>query len=372
MVRPSRNILTYERRDGDEILRLVAHPDYGLPYGQDIVVLYGLCSRGRELYKYWGTEWNGVVSFRSTSAMLAYSGYPATKQYYDRYMDGLLRIYGTTMFVEKTLRGRRVGAVQMHLTRAELLKSITAWFQLEHRQLGMPFENVIVFSPEMREWICQAPAFEDQKIFLLTQVVGALQLYLLLRDRCAQLDLRDKEYTMIPIHGPMSIESQLGWVLLPDAREVRRRLRNWLDLIRTSVWPECPGEIHQGRDGYWRLKVWYVSPLSMRLAHFAECFPRLRTSFPSYNRPQGTSYNRPHPGLIWRRVGSYNRPRPSLLPVCNPVVSISYGAQRAVFLWITQRGPTQGQFGALRDRALRACFSGASPHTPKGKNSIEG
>ena len=39
----------------------------------------------------------------------------------------------------------------------------------------------------------QAPALRTQKIFLLTQAVGALQLYLLLRDRCAQLDLRDKE-----------------------------------------------------------------------------------------------------------------------------------------------------------------------------------
>lgn len=262
MTRP-KGVLEYERRDGNRIMRVVSDPKYGLPYGQDTVVLYGLCTRGRELYKKHGKDWNGVVSFSSTAEMLRYSGYPAVPQYYNRYMQGLLRVWGTRLYIDDTLE-RKGSASRRQLSKADFLRAVTAWFQLEDRQIGMAFENTIEFTPEMVEWIRQAPAFEDQKIFLLKQAVGALQLYLLLRDRCAAADLRDKEYTMIPIHGPTSIESQLGWILLPAPKHVRMHIKRWLELIRTTVWPECPGEIWQGRDGYWRLKVWYVPPLFVR------------------------------------------------------------------------------------------------------------
>lgn len=251
---------TWERRDGDRVLRLVADRRYGLPYGSDLLALYGLCTKGRELYKRFKGDWDGVVSFRSTAEMLRYFGDPPLKQYYVRRMKSLLRIWGTRVHIEEVW-DRRGRAEQRHHDKADFLRSITAWFQLEERQLGMPFENVIQFTPEMVEWIRQAPAFEDQKIFLLRQSVGMLQLYLLLRDRCAQKDLVDKDYSLIPIHGPNSLESQLGWVKLPKPRMVRWQLAQWLKGIRGSVWPDCPGEIWQGHDGYWRLKVWYIPPL---------------------------------------------------------------------------------------------------------------
>lgn len=263
MVRPPKDVLEYERRDGDRTLRVTGDPRHGLPYGTDTVILYGLCTRGRELYKRDKANWNGVVHFQSTAEMLRYSGYQATKQYYDRYMKGLLRIWGTQLLLDDTV-GRQGRASQHQLTRASFLRSVTAWFQLEERQMGLAFENTLVFTPEMVEWIAAAPAFEDQKIFLLKQAVGALQLYLLLRDRCAQLDLRDKEHGWIPVHGVNSLESQLGWILLPSPKHVRERIGIWLKLIRTTVWPECPGELHQGRDGNWRLQVWYVPPLFIR------------------------------------------------------------------------------------------------------------
>ena len=263
MVRP-KGIFEYERRDGDRVMRVVSDPKYGLPHGQDTVILYGLCTRGRELYKKYKQDWDGIVSFSSTAEMLSYSNYPRLPQYYNRYMRGLLRIWGTRLFIEDTQQ-RKGTAAKKHLTKADFLKSVTAWFQLEERQLGMAFENTIEFTPEMVEWVRTAPAFEDQKVFLLKQAVGALQLYLFLRDRCAQRDLEGKDHSWVPIHGPNSLESQLGWILLPAPRNVRDRIRQWLELIRTKgIWPECPGEIHQGGDGNWRLMIWYVPPLFIR------------------------------------------------------------------------------------------------------------
>jgi hypothetical protein len=135
---------------------------------------------------------------------------------------------------------------------------VVAWFQLEEPQLGMPFENVIQFTPDMVEWIRTASVVDSRKVFWLRRSVGALQPYLLLRDRCAQNDLREREYGWIPIHGPNSLESQLGWVKVPKPEMVQWQLEQWLRFIRTAVWPECPSEIHKGRDGNWRLRIWYV------------------------------------------------------------------------------------------------------------------
>lgn len=253
----------YERTDGDRKTRLVATSErHSLPYGGDLVTIYGLCTRGRELYKALRGDWDGTVSFSSTAEMLRYFGDPATKYYYDLRMESLLRIWHCRFEIEDTLKRLAYkGPVQKKLTPMTFLGPVTLWFQLEDRQLGMPFKNVIQFSPEMIQQIKGAPLFEDQKIFWLKKAVGALQLYLLLRDRCAQDDLKGKEHGWIPVHGPNSLESQLGWVRRLEPKKVRSRINNWLKILRTSVWPNCPGELHLGNDKNWRPKIWYVSPV---------------------------------------------------------------------------------------------------------------
>jgi hypothetical protein len=257
------NPLCYQRTDGDRTTRLVTtSAAHGLPYGGDLITIYGLCTKGRELYKTLRHDWDGTVSFSSTAEMLRYFGDPATTYYYDLRMASLLRIWHSRLEIEDTLK--RLGykrPVQKKLTPMTFLGPVTLWFQLEDRQMGMPFKNVIQFSPEMIQQIKDAPMFEDVKVFWLKKAVGALQLYLFLRDRCAQEDLRDKGHGWIPVHGPNSLETQLGWVKLLEPKKVRSRISNWLKLLRASVWPNCPGELHLGNDGNWRLKIWYIPPV---------------------------------------------------------------------------------------------------------------
>lgn len=258
------NPLQYERRDGDRTITLSASSKYGLPYGSDLLALYGLCTRGRELYKHHGLSWDGTVSFPSTAEMLRYFGDPSTKQYYDRRIQSLLRIWNCQILIEDSLkRHSHKGPFKARYDGFRFLRTVNAWFQIEDRQMGLPFENAIRFTPEMIEYIAEAPLFEDDKVFFLRQSIGALQLYMLLRDRCAQEEIRDKN-GWIPVHGPNSLETQLGWVRTPARREVRRQLSEWLNLIRATVWPHCPGQLGQGGDGTWWLKVWYVPPLFNR------------------------------------------------------------------------------------------------------------
>lgn len=264
MTRPPADMLSYTRTDGKREMRMIADPKYGLPYGADIVALYGLCTRGREESNKYGKAWNGIVSFSSTAEMLRYFGEPPTQYYYRRRMGSLMRIWGTRMVFEDTIRRASETAERKHFFRADFLINVKAWFQLDDNQMGMPFENEIQFSPEMMDWIRNAPMFEDAKVFLLKQSIGMLQLYLLLRDRCASTSLRDrtdKHCGWIPLHGPKALESQLGWLRKPEPREIRRMIEDWLDGIRSTVWPECPGELHKGRDETWRLLVQYVPPL---------------------------------------------------------------------------------------------------------------
>jgi hypothetical protein len=255
----------YVRRDGDREIKLVTtSTKYCLPYGQDLVALYGLCTRGRELYKELKSDWDGTISFSSTAEMLRYFGDPPTPQYYKRRMDSLLRLWHARLEIVDTLdRFSHRRAVKIKYDKADFLETVTAWFQLEERQIGMAFENVIQFTPKMIQWIREAPLFEDDKVFILKQCIGALQLYLLLRDRCADKALAQEEHGWIPVHGSSSLESQLGWVRQQTPRKVRWQINRWINVIKT-VWPECPSDIREDNKGNLRLMIHYCPAVTSR------------------------------------------------------------------------------------------------------------
>jgi hypothetical protein len=123
----------YERTDGDRTTRLVTTSDhYSLPYGGDLITIYGLCTKGRELYKTLRGDWDGTVSFSSTAEMLRYFGDPATKYYYELRMGSLLRIWHCRFEMEDTMRRlSHKGAAQKKLTPMTFLGPVTLWFQLK-------------------------------------------------------------------------------------------------------------------------------------------------------------------------------------------------------------------------------------------------
>jgi hypothetical protein len=183
------------------------------------------------------------------------------------------RIQGTTVELIETLN-RNGRAEQRRRTRGTFIQSATLWFNMDKRQLGMKgCENIIVLSPEMMAMLKTPNLLEFDKLMISRREPGQAQLFSLLRSRCAAPDLEEagqgrppeqwpvKACAFIPVHGPSSLETQLGWLKTPSTKEVRRQLRGWLSSVRGGLWPDCPGELTQDRDGNWMLKVWYAPAL---------------------------------------------------------------------------------------------------------------
>lgn len=272
MSRPKKEKLIYERRDGRRTLRLIGHPEHGLMYGDDLNTLMGLMTKAYREIDDLDNPHPGTVIFGSTAEMLDYFGRDTNGDDYKKTLASIQRIHGAN--VEIIEQVETMGkASKKRTSKASFLSTVELWVNMDKRQMGMKgCENSFTFTPEAVQMIRRAKGIEFDKMLIQRRAPGQRQLFALLRDRCAADDLKQKAeglsaelvpqkaYDWIPVHGPSSLESQLGWDPdnMPLPKEVRRSLRKWIKKIRATIWPECPGELHRGRDGHWRLKVWYV------------------------------------------------------------------------------------------------------------------
>jgi len=109
-----------------------------IPYGPDLLALYGLSTRGRQLYrehKARGEEWDGVVSFRSTGEMLQAFGDPPTGRYYRRRMQSILRLWDAQIRIFEIVEPQGKAERRLY-DKADLLKSVVAWSSWRTASLG--------------------------------------------------------------------------------------------------------------------------------------------------------------------------------------------------------------------------------------------
>src|SRR6266481_1303830 len=274
-----KRIMVYERRDGDKILRYKADVDskHGLMYGADFLTLAAFMTKARDQMRDRSNPNPAEIIFPTTAQMLEFLGMPPDGPHYRMMLHSIERIQDTTVELVDTVT--RLGrAEQRRRTRGAFIDSATLWYNMDKRQIGMKgCENIIVLSPEMMNLLRTAKGIEFEKLTAISRKdVGLMQLFSLLRDRCAGSDLAQradgvqpvewplKAYTFIPVHGPNSIESQLGWLTTPNPKKVRQQIKGWLKRIRATIWPECPGELIRGKDDKWRLQIWYYPPPSPR------------------------------------------------------------------------------------------------------------
>jgi|GEM_PF-3776993 len=255
MSKPPSSLLIYERRDGRKRLKIVGHPEYGLPYGSDdLRIMAGAVT----LYKEQGSS---VLRFNPVADMLRYFGFSTNKRGYDEAAASLRRLAGCQIEIieEKDDKGRRYT-----LKYGKIFKEVTLWRDLPPEQMRLDGKGIeIVLADEFAKFIKtnESTGFEWDRLKHLRSSPGESQLFIFLRARSAALE--PKEIAYIPIHGPNSIESQLGWLpgKLPKPEKVRWFIKTWIAKLRSNgfgIWPECPGEVIQGNDGNWRLKIWNV------------------------------------------------------------------------------------------------------------------
>ena len=224
--RPPKDQLVYERRNGNFVLQVTGHPEFGLPFGQDRLVPIFLATMAVR-------QQSKTIRFKSASVMLETFGMSKGGKEYRRLVAAFERIFGATMFfgTESTSAGARV----VHRARFNFLSEATIWYQRE----GAGGENVVTLSEEFFSEVMAHPIPTDlEAVKVLVAAPGVLDLFVWLSYRC----FTAKGQESIPLFGPVGLTRQIGCVDYSRPRRFRAMLDQWLTTIR-AVWPACPARI---------------------------------------------------------------------------------------------------------------------------------
>jgi len=125
--RPPPTTLEYSRQNGNFRLRVIGHPRFGLPFGQDRLLLIWIASL---------TTWQKtrVVRFASAAAILETFGLPKDGRYYKRLIAGFERIFYSTFYF--TSDQREGETVIITRTNFRFVRDLKLWYT-EHADLSL-------------------------------------------------------------------------------------------------------------------------------------------------------------------------------------------------------------------------------------------
>ena len=89
--KPPEGEMLYERRNGDFVLQITGHPNYGLPFGQDRIVPIYLATLAVR-------QQSQTIRFRTAAEMLETFGMHKGGKEYRRLVAAFERIFGATIF----------------------------------------------------------------------------------------------------------------------------------------------------------------------------------------------------------------------------------------------------------------------------------
>lgn len=224
--RPPWSQLLYERRNGKFTLQLLGHPDFGLPFGHDRLILIFLATLAVR-------QQSQTLRFRSGVEMLEMFGMQKGGKEYRRLVAGIERIFGSTIFFgsERTAEGARL----FSRARFHFVRETHIWFGRDSSRAhpARNRENVIVLSDEFFREIIEHPIPTDLEVVrLLAASPGALDLYLWITYRSFTAKTRQS----IPLFGPQGLQAQLGCTEYSRPRRFRAMLTQWL----MAIGPACP------------------------------------------------------------------------------------------------------------------------------------
>ena len=224
--------LLYQRRNGQFVLQVTGHPEFGVPFGQDRLVPIFLATLAVR-------QKSPTIRFHSAAEMLESFGMHKGGKEYRRLVAAFERIFGSTIFFgTDTLQGK---AKVVQRARFNFLREAQIWYNRspDQRVLSEDFENVIVLSGEFYQETVSHPVPTDlEGVKLLAAAPAALDLFMWLSYRC--FTARGPE--SIPIFGDFGLVQQIGTVEYSRPRRFRAMLEQWLRTIR-GMWPECPARI---------------------------------------------------------------------------------------------------------------------------------
>jgi hypothetical protein len=230
--KPPANELRYERRNGNFLLQITGHPNYGLPFGQDRIVPIYLATLAVR-------QQSQTIRFRTAAEMLETFGMHKGGKEYRRLVAAFERIFGATIFFgTDTLNGR---AKVVQRSRFSFFNEAQIWYSRDPDQcpLSDQFENIIVLSDQFYQETNAHPIPADlDAVKILPASPAVLDLFMWRSYRC----FLAKGPEAIPLLGSSGVANQIGSIEYARPRRFREKLEDWLDSIRV-LWPECPAVI---------------------------------------------------------------------------------------------------------------------------------
>jgi hypothetical protein len=230
--RPAKGVLLHERRNGQFLLQVTGHPQYGVPWGQDRLVPIFLATLAMR-------QKTQSITFRSAAEMLDVFGMQQGGSQYRRLIGAFQRVFGATIFFGTDTQ--REKATVTHQARFNFMREARIWYSRDANQSQLPggFENEIGLSDEFfREVTTHSIPTDLEAAKALSSSPAALDLYMWLSYRC----FTAKGQERIPIFGDFGLAAQLGSVDYARPRKFREKLERWLDLVR-ALWPGCTAQI---------------------------------------------------------------------------------------------------------------------------------
>ena len=229
--RPTAGELLYERRNGQFVLQVTGHPDFGLPFGQDRLVPIFLAT----------------LAVRQQSQTMRFES-AARDARHLRHAEGRQGVSPAGRGLRAHLRRDdllRYGLCRSHAPesctarRFNFLREARIWYSRGTEVPSGESENVIVLSDEFYAEVMAHPIPTDlEAVKVLAAAPGVLDLFMWLAYRCYVA----KGPERIPFFGEFGLAHQLGSVEYSRPRRFRAMLEQWLATIRV-MWPECPAKM---------------------------------------------------------------------------------------------------------------------------------
>ena len=232
--------LLYKRRNGNFFLHILGHPDFGLPFGQDRLIPIWVATLALR-------QRNRTIHFESAAQILEFFRLAKDGRYYRRMVQGFQRIFASTIFfgTEDQPGGSRL----IDWPRFHFFDEIHLWFDENDKSASTTAadrSNTITLSEAFHKEIDQHRIpVEREMVIALANSPGVLDFYIWIAWRSWVLKSGN---IRVPIFSPGGLKDQLGCQVQAEDRFLRRKINQWLRVIRAH-WPHCPAEIStDGQD----------------------------------------------------------------------------------------------------------------------------
>ena len=228
--RPPSTQLVHRRHNGKFFLHVVAHPDFGLPFGQDRLIPIWIATLAVK-------QKTRTVHFANAIDMLSFFYFPKDGRYYARMVQGFQRIFAATIFFGTDSQAD--GKPLIDWARFHFFDAAHLWFNRAESTSTAgsgPQPNIVTLSESFYAEISQHPIpVEREAVALLANAPGALDFYVWLAWRSWAVKA---DVVRVPLFGSAGLTSQLGAGEYTSSRYFRRKLASWLRRV-SALWPQC-------------------------------------------------------------------------------------------------------------------------------------